>query len=104
MLLLACTEAKWCAGGSSNDGLRPGQRGARGDGPVRPHSDADQLTDGEENALGTEPRIGLVAADSDGLGDGDEETYHTDPLDANSDNDQVGDGQEVFGAVGPVGR
>ncbi len=56
--------------------------------------DLDGLTDGEEAALGTDPRDGDT--DRDGLGDGQEIAAATDPLDPDTDADALTDGQEVL--------
>ena len=57
-------------------------------------ADGDGLTNTEENSLGTNPRDS--DSDNDGLGDGDEvDTYGSSPTDADSDSDGLGDGDEV---------
>ena len=57
--------------------------------------DADGLTNAQEAALGTNPND--FDTDDDGLGDGDEvNTYSTSPLVADSDGDGLGDGVEVL--------
>lgn len=58
-------------------------------------SDADGLTDEEEQKLGTNPFD--PDTDHDGLGDFDEvRKYHTDPLNPDTDFDGLKDGAEVF--------
>jgi len=57
-------------------------------------SDADGLTDEEEDILGTDPND--TDSDDDGLEDGEEiYDYSTDPLDADSDDDGLEDGEEI---------
>lgn len=57
-------------------------------------SDSDQLSDAEEEYLGTDPLD--ADSDDDGLNDGEEiQTYGTDPLDEDSDSDGLEDGEEV---------
>jgi outer membrane protein OmpA-like peptidoglycan-associated protein len=58
-------------------------------------SDADGLTDDEENKIGTNPFD--PDTDHDLLGDYDEvKVYHTDPLNPDTDFDGLKDGSEVF--------
>ena len=58
-------------------------------------SDADGLTDVEENKIGTNPYD--PDTDHDGLSDYDEvKVYHTDPLNPDTDYDGLKDGAEVF--------
>ena len=65
-----------------------GENGADGD------PDGDGLTNLEEFANGTHPRVGDT--DGDGLTDGAEvHTYATDPTDADTDNDRLDDGAEI---------
>lgn len=65
-------------------------------------SDADSLTDAEENILGT--NINLIDSDFDGLSDYEEvRMYSTDPLNADTDGDGYEDGEEVEGGYDPNG-
>lgn len=58
-------------------------------------SDADGLTDAEEEQIGTDPYD--PDTDKDGLTDGEEvKVYHTDPLNPDSDWDGLTDGAEVL--------
>jgi len=63
-------------------------------------SDADGLTDLQEQALGTNPN--LPDTDVDGLNDGDEVTLKTNPLAADTDQDAVGDGDEITRKTNPL--
>src|SRR6185295_8752991 len=67
---------------NDHDGLTAMQEyngGVNSTDPNNPDTDGDDLTDGEERALGTDP---LVAdTDGDGINDGDEvHLFHTNPL------------------------
>ena len=65
-----------------------------------PDSDDDGLTDGEEDALGTDPFD--PDTDDDGLTDGDEVEIHgTDPLDPDTDDDGLNDGDEIAAGTDP---
>lgn len=55
---------------------------------------ADYATDGNGMAPGAPPTSIIVDSDGDGLSDGDEQAAGTDPTDADSDDDGVRDGDE----------
>ncbi len=58
-------------------------------------SDKDGLTERQEKALGTNPKV--ADSDRDGINDGDEvNKYNTDPLKKDSDNDGLNDYEEIF--------
>lgn len=62
--------------------------------------DEDGLTNAEEIALGTDPR--MADTDKDGLSDSDEvNEYNTDPLNADTDGDGVKDGDEIAYGLDP---
>jgi len=66
-------------------------------------SDADGLSDKEEERLGTDPF--LQDSDNDGLGDYQEvKVYGTDPNDPDTDKDSVSDGDEVKMGLNPRGK
>jgi len=66
-------------------------------------TDQDGLTDDEEIALGTNPR--LVDSDSDGLSDWEEvSVFGTDPLAQDTDGDTYSDGEEVQNGYNPNGE
>jgi len=62
--------------------------------------DADGLTDGEEEDLGTDPTN--PDTDGDGIGDGDEGGQGTDPTNPDTDGDGISDGQEVANGTDPL--
>ncbi len=65
-------------------------------------SDLDGLSDRQEDALGTDPR--LADTDLDGLFDQEEvNVYETDPLDNDTDGDGFLDGEEVKNGYDPNG-
>ena len=65
-------------------------------------SDADGLSDVAEKKLGTDPFN--VDTDNDGLGDLEEVyIYHTNPLDPDTDKDSISDGDEVRLGLNPLG-
>ncbi len=78
-----------------NDGLTNGQEKALGTDPKNPDTDNDGLKDGEEvNKFKTNPLS--ADSDNDGLKDGEEvNRYKTDPLNPDTDNDGLKDGEEV---------
>jgi outer membrane protein OmpA-like peptidoglycan-associated protein len=78
-----------------NDGLTNGQERALGTDPKNPDTDNDGLKDGEEvNKYKTNPLN--ADTDNDGLKDGEEVTrYKTDPLNPDTDKDGLKDGEEV---------
>ncbi len=62
--------------------------------------DGDGLSNAEEYALGTDPR--LLDSDGDGLSDFDEvNTHGTDPADADTDDDGAADGWEIANGFDP---
>jgi len=66
-------------------------------------TDGDGLTDDEEMKYGTDPLS--HDSDNDGLGDREEvQMYGTDPLDPDTDKDTYLDGQEVAGGYNPNGE
>lgn len=66
-------------------------------------SDADGLTDQEEEKLGTNPLD--PDSDHDGLGDYQEvKVYGTDPLNPDTDHDSISDGEEVKMGRNPKGQ
>jgi hypothetical protein len=72
-------------------------------------SDGDEMGDGEEVYLGTNPTVADAAAperadtDGDGLFDLDETSiYGTNPNVADSDGDGASDGAEVFNGTNPT--
>ncbi|KAA3663974.1 MAG: FHA domain-containing protein [Chloroflexi bacterium] len=89
-------------GDADGDGLSNEQEGLIGTDPNNPDSDADGLTDGEEQLVhGTQPTI----ADTDGdlLSDGDEvNQYLTDPKNIDTDGDGVSDGAEIINKTDPL--
>ena len=65
-------------------------------------SDADSLTDSEEQILGT--NINLIDSDFDGLSDYEElKIYLTNPLNVDSDGDSFKDGDEIKSGYNPNG-
>jgi outer membrane protein OmpA-like peptidoglycan-associated protein len=78
------------------DGLKNGQEKALGTDPKNPDSDGDGLKDGDEvNLYKTLPL--KADTDGDGLKDGEEVLrYKTDPLVADTDKDGLKDGEEVM--------
>lgn len=67
-----------------------------------PDTDADGLTDAEEQQLGT--RIDTADSDGDKLFDREEvKLYHSDPLKSDTDGDGVTDGDEVAAGTDPTG-
>jgi cysteine-rich repeat protein len=69
--------------------------------------DNDGLTDGDEDAAGTDPLD--RDTDGDGIDDGEEveageDGYVTDPLDADTDDDGVSDGDEIDLGIDPTDR
>ena len=63
--------------------------------------DGDGLVDAHEATLGTDPRDGDT--DDDGVGDGEEvHVYGSDPLDRDTDGDLFADGTEVSGGSDPA--
>lgn len=85
------------------------ETGVYGTNPNLADSDGDGSGDGEEVYLGTDPLTGGAGAtradtDGDGLFDQDETSvYGTNPNDFDSDDDNAGDGQEVYEGTDPVG-
>ena len=67
---------------------------------MRIDRDGDGLTDRDEDALGTNPRV--ADTDGDGLSDGEEFELGTDPLCADTDGDGVSDGAEVASGSNPL--
>ena len=80
------------------DGLTNGEEDALGTDPTNP--DADGLTNGEEDALGTDPTN--PDTDGDGLTDGAEGGRGTDPTNPDTDGDGISDGQEVANGTDPL--
>lgn len=86
---------------TDGDGLGDAEEIAVGANPLRKDSDADGLTDAWEVANGRDPRSGEGEDGADGDPDGDglsnlkEQEYGTNPLLADTDEDGLGDGQEV---------
>ncbi len=89
------------AGGDDDgDNLTNIQEQALGTDPLLPDTDNDGLDDEEETAHGTDPRD--PDSDGDGLDDGDEVTLGTDPLDPDTDGDGESDGVEVSQGTDPL--
>jgi len=66
-------------------------------------TDADGISDAEEEKIGTDPRD--ADSDHDGLRDYEEIfVYGTDPLDPDTDRDGISDGEEVSLGYNPKGR
>jgi hypothetical protein len=61
--------------------------------------DADELTDAEEQELGTDPAVDDT--DGDGLKDGEEARLGTNPLNEDTDGDGIGDALEVARGTDP---
>lgn len=85
---------------TDSDGLSDGAEEARGTDPADPDSDGDGLKDGREVELGTNPLV--KDTDDDGLSDGDEVDLGADPLDGDSDADGLRDGDEVTKGTDPL--
>ncbi len=66
-------------------------------------SDVDELADGEEKQIGTNPKS--ADTDNDGLTDFAEvKKYHTDPLKADTDEDGFADGIEIKHGTNPLDK
>ncbi|HRI26855.1 MAG TPA: hypothetical protein PK239_16855 [Chitinophagales bacterium] len=81
---------------SDADGLTDAEEEAIGTSPILPDTDGDGLTDGQEvNIYGTNPLS--FDTDEDGIADPDELLVHfTNPLNPDTDNDGLTDWQELF--------
>lgn len=95
LLLLACDSAD-----SDGDGLTNGEEEALGTDPESADSDEDGVDDGEEEANGTDPLN--PDSDEDGLTDGDEADYGTDPLAQDTDGDTYLDAWEITEGTDPT--
>ena len=62
--------------------------------------DGDGLSNGDEEAYGTDPEV--ADTDGDGLNDGDEVALGANPLDEDTDGDGYDDGDEVEGNTDPL--
>jgi hypothetical protein len=87
---------------SDGDGLTDEQETALGTDPLLPDSDADGVSDSDENDFyGTDALD--PDTDDDGLGDAEELlTYTTNPLLGDTDGDDVSDGEEVAAGSDPL--
>ncbi|HEM45417.1 MAG TPA: hypothetical protein ENO23_00060, partial [Alphaproteobacteria bacterium] len=82
------------------DGLTNGEEQALGTDAFRRDTDGDGIDDADEIPLGTDPID--ADTDDDGLDDGTELLLGTDPLDADSDGDTLSDGAEVTAGTNPL--
>jgi microcystin-dependent protein len=85
---------------SDADGLSDEEEENLGTDPLNPDTDGDGLEDGEEIAFGTDP----LNPDTDGdtLEDGVEIGLGTNPLDLDTDGDGLFDGEEIFAGTDPL--
>lgn len=75
------------------DNLSNGDEMYLGTDPLDPDSDGDGLLDGDEILIGTDPL--QRDTDQDGLTDESEVFLYSDPLQVDTDNDGIGDGEEL---------